>query len=83
MSGEEVFTQQLFTLMWKDGGPCLIPHLKHQGMMLTPRIETEKAGEGYRIPREIMGLPICETMPDGRIVYALPGGLSHIDHASH
>lgn len=83
MSGElSTMTMPMFTMMWKDGRPQLVPHLLHNGLMLTPRIQTYLDRHGAKESKEIVGLPIAEVTHDGRQVYALPGGQSFVEPAS-
>ena len=63
-----------YTHCWDGGRPQVIPHLIHQGRMLTPRIETVPAPLGKRAARTILGWPCVERTPAGAIIYATPGG---------
>ena len=63
-----------YTHCWDGGRPHVIPHLIHQGRMLTPRIETTAGPAGRRIARTILGWPVVERTLAGSVIYATPGG---------
>ena len=52
----------------------IVPHIEWNGIKLTPRIEREPAKSGGWQAKTVMGLPVAERAPDGRFIYALPGG---------
>lgn len=55
----------------------VVPHIVVNGQTLTPRIQREKHMGGWRA-RHVAGLPFAETHPDGRVIYATPGGGSYV-----